>query len=175
MTTLLFLLVSLTLAAGPASARENGLLDATCIPPSSSNVAYSPPLTNSPQLTTATINWQLGPCISASVPALTSGTMVDYVPPRSRTCVDLLAPGTETKTVTWNTGATSTLSMNRTVTVVGATLVVTHTGTVTAGLFAGDSVVGTETGVATDITLCTLGLGTVGSTYNLMTLEITSV
>ncbi|MFS0694162.1 hypothetical protein [Streptomyces nitrosporeus] len=174
-TALLLLTGSLLVSAVPAGATENGLLDATCIPPSSSDIAYTPPLTNTPQPSSAFVSWQLGPCVSTSVPGLTSGTSTDSVPPRSRSCLDLLAAGTETKVVTWNTGATSTLSMNRTVTVAGAVVLVTHTGTVTSGLFAGDTVVATETAPATDITLCTLGLGTVGTVYGVMTLEITSV
>jgi hypothetical protein len=173
-TTLLFLLVSL-LAAGPAGAHENGLLDVTCTPPSSSVITYNPPLTNAPQISTAALNWQLGPCVSTSVPGLTSGTVSVVKPPGTRTCLDLLAALSQTVTITWNTGATSTLSANLTVTKQGAVLLVTHTGTVTSGLFAGDTVVMTETGSATDITLCTLGLGTVSQIYSLMVVEFTSV
>ncbi|MGW8064249.1 hypothetical protein ACVV2G_18730 [Streptomyces ziwulingensis] len=49
------------------------------------------------------------------------------------------------------------------------------TGTVTSGLFAGDTVIVTFTGPATDILLCTAGLGTVSSVYSAIALEITSV
>lgn len=174
-TALLLLLVGLLTTAGPASAREDGLLDVTCTPPSSSITTYTPPLTSTPQVVGATSSIQLGPCVSLSTPALTSGTSVISPPPRSRTCLDLLAAGTEVRTVTWNTGATSTLSLNRTTTVAGAVLVVTFTGTVTSGLFAGDTVLRTITGPSTDITLCTLGLGTVPSVYGVVALEITSV
>ncbi|MFD6620162.1 hypothetical protein ACFWFB_33515 [Streptomyces albidoflavus] len=62
-----------------------------------------------------------------------------------------------------------------TATRVGAALVVTQTGTVTSGLFAGDAVVMTQTGPAADVLLCTAGLGTVSGIYGLVTLEITSV
>lgn len=173
--TALFLLVSLLTAAGPAGARENGLLDVTCIPPSSVNATYSPPLTNTPQASASSLSWQLGPCVSASVPDLTSGTHSAANAPRERTCLELLGARSGTRTITWNTGDTSTLSMNGTTTVVGALLVVTYTGTVTSGLFAGDTVVATQTGPATDILLCTLGLGTVSGTYSTMVMEITSV
>ncbi|MEW2266286.1 hypothetical protein ACGF5T_31915 [Streptomyces sp. NPDC047853] len=67
------------------------------------------------------------------------------------------------------------MSLNRTTTVAGAVLVITYTGTVTSGLFSGDTVLLTITGPSTDITLCTLGLGTVPSTYGVVVLEITSV
>ncbi|MEU1126759.1 hypothetical protein ABZ371_25080 [Streptomyces sp. NPDC005899] len=174
-TALLLLLAGLLTAAGPAGARESGLLDVTCTPPSSANVTYNPPLSNTPQVSTASLSWQLGPCVSTSVPGLTSGTHSAVNPPRERTCLELLNTAAETRTITWNTGATSTLSLNRTTTVAGAVLVVTFTGTVTSGLFAGDTVVATQTGPATDILLCTLGLGTVSGVYSAMVVEITSV
>ncbi|MBQ1100378.1 hypothetical protein KBY55_31015 [Streptomyces sp. b94] len=171
---MLFLLVSL-IKAGPTSARDNGLLDVTCSPPSSDNAVYSPPLTLTPQMVAVNSSFQLGPCVSLSTPALTSGTAVAVIPPRLRNCLDLLDAGTSTRTISWNTGATSTLSMNRTTTTVGALLVNTYTGTVTSGLFAGDTVLMTVTSPATDITLCTLGLGTVPSVFGVVTLEITAV
>ncbi|WP_256107727.1 hypothetical protein [Streptomyces sp. ODS05-4] len=174
-TAALLLMLSMAGNAKALGTRDQGVLDVECIPPSSSNVVYNPPLTNVPQPVVSTQNWQLGPCVSASKPALTSGTHSQTSLPRDRTCFDLLAAGPETKTITWNTGETSTLSMNRTVSVAGAALIVTHTGTVTSGLFAGDSVLITETGVATAITLCTLGLGSVGSVYSQMTLTTTSL
>jgi hypothetical protein len=164
MTALLLLFASLLAGMGPASAREAGLLDVTCIP-----------LSNTPQTSTSSANWQLGPCVSTSVPGLTSGTHSDAGAPRERTCLELLDSRTMVRTVTWNTGDTSTLTLNRTTTVSGAVLVITMTGTVTSGLFAGDTVVGTATGAATDILLCTLGLGTVSSVYTTTVLEITSV
>lgn len=175
LAALLFLLVSLLTTAGPASARENGLLDVTCTPPSSNTVVYTPPLTLAPQSVGLTSTIQLGPCISFSTPAIISGTSFVTVPPASRSCLDLLGAYAETRTVTWNTGASSTLSMNRTVTLAGAVVVVTFTGTVTSGLFAGDTILMTITGPSVDITQCTLGLGTVPGTFGAVTLEITSV
>lgn len=174
-TALLFLLVSLLAAAGPATARETGLLDVTCTPPSSRTTVYTPPLTLASQSVGVTTNTQLGPCVSLSTPAITSGTSVSTVPPASRDCLGLLSAGAATQTITWNTGATSTLSTNRTVTMAGAVMVLTHTGTVTSGLFAGDTILITITQPATDILLCTLGLGTIQSVYGVVTLEITSV
>jgi hypothetical protein len=175
MAALLLLLVSLLAFAGPASARGAGLLDVTCTPPSSASTTYNPPLTNTPQVSASSLSWQLGPCVSASVPGLTSGTHAAVNPPRSRSCLELLNTAPETRTITWNTGDTSTLSLNRTTTVSGAVLVVTFTGTVESGLFTGDTVVATQTGPATDVLLCTLGLGTVSGIYSAMVMEITSV
>ncbi|MEU4746985.1 hypothetical protein AB0G02_41910, partial [Actinosynnema sp. NPDC023658] len=90
-------------------------------------------------------------------------------------CLELLRNGSATLTITWNTGQTSTISFNYTVNIVGAAMVVTYTGTVTSGLFAGSTVLQVNTNPATDVLLCTLGLGTVPSTYALVTLEITSL
>lgn len=77
-------------------------------------------------------------------------------------------------TITWNTGQTSTLTLNRVTNVAGAVITVTQTGTVTGGLFSGDTVVMTATAPSTDVLNCTLGLGTVSSTYSTVVLEITS-
>jgi hypothetical protein len=109
------------------------------------------------------------------VPGLTAGSRSATFPYPSRSCLDLLDSETVTFTINWNTGQTSTITGNTSVTIVGAALIVTITGNVTEGLFAGDSVVQTVTGPSTDITLCTLGLGSVSSIYSLVTLEITSV
>ncbi|NUR74110.1 MAG: hypothetical protein HOU81_25155 [Hamadaea sp.] len=158
-------------AASPAAA---GALDVTCLPPSSNVNSYSPPLTNQPQPVTASTTALYGPCTSVSHPAITSGSRTATVP-LTASCLDLLGSGTLTYTITWNTGQTSTITSNFTRTVVGAVYEILATGTVTAGVFAGDSVVTDFTGPSTDITLCTLGLGTVSSVYNVGTLEITSL
>ncbi len=56
----------------------------------------------------------------------------------------------------------------------GRRLVITNTGTVTAGTFTGSTVVQVITGPAADVLLCTAGLGTVPGIYSVITLEITS-
>jgi hypothetical protein len=162
---------SVLTTATPATAST---LDVTCVPPSSDSVTYTPPLTLSPQTVTMSVSTQYGPCTSPSVPGLTAGSRHITIN-NTRSCLDLLTSNPVTFTITWNTGQQSTISGNTTVSIAGAVLVVTITGNVTAGLFAGDSVVQTVTGPATDILLCTAGLGTVSSIYSLVTLEITSL
>ncbi|NUO57502.1 MAG: hypothetical protein HOV78_12600 [Hamadaea sp.] len=157
-------------AASPAAA---GALDLTCLPPSSNVNSYSPPLTNQPQQTTVSTTALYGPCTSVSQPAITSGSRTASVT-TTASCLDLLGSGTLTYTITWNTGQTSTITSNFTRVVAGAVYEIIATGTVTSGVFAGDTVVTDFTGPSTDITLCTLGLGTVSSVYNVGTLEITS-
>ncbi|MFD7922038.1 hypothetical protein ACFV3R_22765 [Streptomyces sp. NPDC059740] len=161
--------------ATPAAATTAGLLDATCTPPSSAVSTYNPPLTSAQQVSAATISYQLGPCVSVSQPGLTSGTADVSNPPRQRSCLDLLSSGSTTIVVTWNTGQKSTLSLHFSTTVAGAVLEVLQTGTVTSGLFQGDTVVLDQTGPAANVLLCTAGLGSVPSIDSLVTLEITSV
>ncbi|MFD1146233.1 hypothetical protein [Saccharothrix hoggarensis] len=157
--------------ATPATA---GALDVTCLPTSSQTASFSPPLTLTPGPTTVTASTQYGPCTSTSVPELTSGSRSATITYPALSCLDLVTSAPLTFTITWNTGQTSTISGSTTVTTAGAALVVTITGNVTAGLFAGDSVVQTITGPSTAVTLCTLGMGTVPSIYGVVALSITS-
>jgi hypothetical protein len=53
---------------------------------------------------------------------------------------------------------------------VGGVFAVNMTGSVTSGLFAGDTVVAEHVGAATEILLCTLGLGAVSTIPTLTTL-----
>lgn len=163
--------LGLMVSATPATA---GALDVTCLPTSSQTATFSPPLTLTPGPTTVTASTQYGPCTSTSVPELTSGSRSATIPYPALSCLDLLTSAPLTFTITWNTGQTSTISGSTAVTTAGAALVVTITGNVTAGLFAGDSVVQTMTGPSTAVTQCTLGMGTVSSIYAVVTLAITS-
>ncbi|WP_262379363.1 hypothetical protein [Nonomuraea sp. PA05] len=166
------LLAAVPLVTAPASA---GVLDVTCTAPSSEAISYQPALTSTTQPVTVTISSQYGVCVSATVPSLTSGTAYLQAPGIPLSCQDLLLAGPVYRTITWNTGQSSTLSGNLTSTITGGVVVATITGTVTAGLFQGDTFVYLVTAPATSILLCTIGLGTVSSVYGLVTLEITSL
>lgn len=160
--------------AGPAGTASAGALDVTCTAPSSQTVTYTPPLTATPQTVDVDITTQYGPCVSSSEPDITSGFRTYTGREPARSCVDLLDNGVSTFTITWNTGQTSTVVANRVVTIAGAVMVATHTGTVTSGLFAGGTVIHVATGPSADVLLCTAGLGTVPGVYALVTLEISS-
>ncbi|MEU0664336.1 hypothetical protein [Streptomyces lavendulocolor] len=136
---------------------------------------YTPPLTSTPQPSTTNTSALYGPCVSQSNPALTQGSRKASVSFASRSCLDLLDSTSVSFTIQWNTGQSSTVAGNASTTIVGASRVLVVTGNVTAGLFAGDSFVQTAIAPATDITLCTLGLGSVSSLYSVVTLEITSL
>jgi hypothetical protein len=168
-------LAAATAVTAPASPARAGVADVTCTPPSSQTNTYSPALTDTKQPTTDTYSDQLGPCVSLSQPGITSGTDIRQKNIPEQSCFDLLGSGSMTNTITWNTGQTSTYEENFTFTDVGAVVTFTGTGTVTSGLFAGDTVAVNATGVSTAIAECELGLGTVSSEYLTATLEITSV
>ncbi|MFI9005855.1 hypothetical protein ACIGNX_01310 [Actinosynnema sp. NPDC053489] len=151
-----------------------GVLDVTCTPPSSDVATYNPPLTATNQATRVTASTQYGPCVSASLPGLTSGSR-SFQGNAVTSCLNLLGSRAGTLVITWNTGQSSTINGNAITTIAGATFNQVFTGTVTSGLFSGDTVAQTLTAPATDITLCTLGLGTVSSVYSTVSLEITSL
>ncbi|MET8578997.1 hypothetical protein [Streptomyces sp. NPDC005012] len=169
------LVAAFVFAPAAGASTHRGLLDLTCTVPSSEATTYKPPLTLTSQDVTFSSTVQYGPCVSLSRPEISSGSRSLQVLTPDRSCLTLLETAVSDFTITWNTGRTSTVSGHRTATVVGAALVVTVTGNVTSGVFAGDSVVQTSTGPATDILACTLGLGSVDSVYSTVTLEITSL
>jgi hypothetical protein len=160
--------------AGPTAARA-AVADVTCTPPGSVLVTYSPPLTLTPQNVTITVNSLYAPCVSPTVPALTSGSTNFTFQATNRSCANLLGPASASPTVTWNTGQSTTMSVNSTANIVGGVYTVVTSGAVTGGLFAGDTVLQNATGPATDILLCLLGLGSVSSVYTVGTTVITSV
>jgi hypothetical protein len=80
-------------------------------------------------------------------PAVISGTSNSSFPAAPTSCLRVLNPGSGSKTVTWNTGQTSTFSYNKVSSNVGSN-VVTETGIITSGLFAGSTAVETVTGAA---------------------------
>lgn len=158
--------------SGPAASATAAAGTVNCVPPSSNVTTFEPPLTNTPQPVRIVGSTQFGPCVSASDPEVTSGTSYVEIDSVTRSCGSLLAPTIADYTIVWNTGETSTISGNRTSTIEGVVVVVTLTGTVTSGPFAGSSVVQTISGPSLDLLNCTLGLGSVSAVYSLVTLTI---
>lgn len=167
----LALSVNVVTAAAPAYA---GVADLTCTPPSGNLNEYDPPLTLTPQPVALTLTAQYGPCVSPSQPTITSGARAVTVNITAG-CLDLLGAASGSYTITWNTGQTSTVAVNTNRVIAGAAYTLASTGVVTSGVFAGDAVVANLTGPSTDITLCTLGLGSVDKIYTIGTLELTSL
>lgn len=122
-------------AAAPAGADPT---DITCL--GSSSTTWSPGLTLEEASQTVTSDTLYGPCESLSENDLTSGSSHTTVT-STFSCLAPLESGFRTHTITWNTGQTSTLGLNRTVTNLAGNTVVTDRGLVTAGLFQGATAV----------------------------------
>jgi hypothetical protein len=137
--------------ASPQSASAS-LLDATC-PAGHQVVTYSPGVTTASQTITVTYHLDLGACVSLTNPAVTNGTSSGTVTiPLS--CTDLLSTMSATQDFTWNTGQTSRFSFLRTVTTANGQTVLTLTGTITSGLFAGSPAVLTVVQPTVDLLAC---------------------
>lgn len=167
-------LFALGIAVVPAPAAQAAAGDMTCLPGTTSQtVTFDPALTMTPQDGVHIhVNRIFAGCTSISHPDIVSGTSVSDLIGNNRSCLSLLTAASNTFTIVWNTGATSTIAENYTVTIAGAVIVYEFTGVVTAGVFAGDTVLRTLTGPSIDVTNCTLGLGTVSSYYLLGSLTL---
>jgi len=153
--------------AAPARAHA-AATDLTCA--GTESVTFSPGLLLTPQQVTLHTNRQWGPCVSSDA-AVTSGfdaeTFVNTI-----SCLSLATAGTGTLTFTWSNGRTSTFMFNKSVSHPIGQTVVTYTGTIVAGEFAGDSVLETITGAALNLTACLAPPG-ITSTFGIAVLEIT--
>jgi hypothetical protein len=148
--------------AAPAPAAAT-IIDVSCVSPNSTDVLkFTPPLQLAPAIPTTvdkTTNYQ--PCRSQTSPNVISGFLHTIGTLAADACPMVLNPGTVSQTITWNTGATSTLSMSRTATLSGTTLTVNFIGTVTAGLFAGSNAKQTYVASTPDLAACLAGTGAV--------------
>ncbi|MFI9010007.1 hypothetical protein ACIGNX_22520 [Actinosynnema sp. NPDC053489] len=138
------------LGAAPVGAVQQ---DVTCAgtATTTTNLIYSPCVSSDPTLTAATSGSTFtGPGSCLTLPGFSSGTSV----------------------LTWNNGNTSTFAFNATTAIVGGNVVITRTGTITAGRFAGDTAIRVVTYPAPN----PLGCLTTGVTSRtgVVTLTITS-
>jgi len=168
--SILLALATMFLPVTPATATTG-----TAICNGTDTVHYKPALTTQPQDVTNDVNIAWNLCTSTSHPEVTSGKSTATFHLNARSCTQLLAPSTLTLTITWNTGQTSTYTSTYNASVVGAVYTVTGIGTVTDGLFTGQTITTNFTGPAVDILLCTTGLGTVSKVGLVGTLAILPV
>ncbi len=162
--------VATALAVGvPVGTAAADPLDLVCA--GTQTVTYSPGLTLVPTSQTITVQAIYSPCVSASQPAVTAG-QAGVTTHEVRSCLDVAEPGGATRFITWNTGQTSTFLYNAIVNTVGGNTVVTLTGTITAGLFAGDSAVQVIVGPTLDTLSCLIPPG-ITSRFSVTTLTIT--
>ena len=143
----------------PAKASAAGLLDLTCT--GTQTVTFSPGLLLTPQKTEIQANTSLEACLSASDGTVASGTSTSS---RSSdiSCVTLDEATSSTRTFRWSNGNTSTFAFNQTVTRATGVTVVTQTGTIVAGEFAGDAAVLTVTEAQLNVTQCLAPPGITG-------------
>ncbi|MEU5694352.1 hypothetical protein [Actinosynnema sp. NPDC020468] len=134
-------------------------------------VTYSPGIVLQPSVQTIHFSHVLAPCSSTTVPGLTAG-FSEGTATRSASCLDLLESDSAVLTFHWNTGESSVFTYDRTVTTVGGSTVVTLTGSVTAGLFAGAAAVMVVIGPAVNLLACLYAPGLAGRS-GVVALEIT--
>lgn len=134
--------VTLALAAGiPLGGTATaGTVDALCT--GTQDVTYSPGLTLAPTTQDATAHNIYIACVSSRVH---SGERIG-TNHQVLSCLDLAESSSGSTTITWNTGDTSLFTFNRTVTHAGGNTIVTFTGIIAAGLFAGDGALEVVTG-----------------------------
>lgn len=159
LATLTMVCAALFGALVPASSASAAALTLVTCPVGVANQTYNPPVTNTPQPTNISINSHYGSCASVTHPSLAYGDTVSAFAAPSGSCLDLLAPATNTNTITWNTGETSVISLNSVFNVVEGELVGTSTGSVVSGKLAGASVVRVVVYLSADLAACsTTGL-----------------
>ncbi|MEU3462995.1 hypothetical protein ABZ721_24020 [Streptomyces sp. NPDC006733] len=139
--------------AGTATSHA-ALADIVCT--TSGTTTYNPGLTYTPQTSAITTQTAFAPCVSLSAPLVTSGARSANFSRPDQSCLTLLESGTGTNTITWNTGQTTTAQFTVTSTVAGGIRTTTQTGTVTAGLFTGDTFLNVVTAPTTDLLNCVL-------------------
>lgn len=159
--------VGLPVGAGTAQADP---LDVECT--GTQTTTYSPGLTLIPTSQNVNTHTIYGPCVSASTPGLSAGDR-SITNNQVASCLDLPGARSAVATITWNTGQQSAFSFNRTVTHVGGNTIVVFTGTIVAGLFAGDSAVEVVVGPTLSTLDCLTPPG-ITSRIGVVTLTITS-
>lgn len=172
-TKILAVLVLAVAASLVTAAPATAVTVLTCTTPSSETITYDPELTAEPGLTTTTVSTSYGPCVAPNT-NITSGSRA-FAVTGVRSCLTLLATVPVVFTIVWDTGETSTLTGSATTSIVGLTLVSTHTGSVTSGKFAGATFVQQIVAPAAQIIACTLGAASVSAINGTVNLVITGL
>ncbi|MFJ8194224.1 hypothetical protein ACIQ8D_31380 [Streptomyces sp. NPDC096094] len=153
------LLLAATVA--PTSAASQDLVTLNCT--GSSSTTYEPPITLTPDTSKRTINQTYAPCVGTGEAAEVTGGTHTSSNITLRSCLQLLSAATVSWTIKWSNGESSTVTAGRVSNLAGAVFTNTFTGTVTNGFLKGHTFVETMTAPSTQITACTLGLGSVSS------------
>lgn len=150
-----WLALASALAAGVslAAVQAPGASAANLVECSGSNITtFSPGLRLTPQTVTLSYQESLSSCPVSSEPGLTATATASF--PHTAGCLNLDLGTSGSKTFHWSTGETSTFEF----TIVGTTLlgqvIVTDTGTITAGKFAGSAAVEVITNASLSLLDC---------------------
>lgn len=123
-------------------------VDAVCT--GTQDATFAPGLTLVPTTEDIVTHHHYGACVSSRVH---TGERIG-TNHQVQSCLTLVESSSGTSTITWDTGDDSVFMFNRTVTHVGGNTVTTYTGTITAGLFAGDTAVEVVTGPELNLLDC---------------------
>jgi hypothetical protein len=149
-------MINVMLVMGPVGPAGATVVDLTCL--GTQQVRITPGLTFQPKPVAITVTTRYSGCVSPSMPAITSGVHTDsFVIPGASCLGPLLETGQGSETITWNTGQASTFSFARTGNTVGGATVVTQTGTISSGVFAGKSAVKAVVSPALNLLQCLFG------------------
>ncbi|MDX6742258.1 hypothetical protein [Actinocorallia sp. A-T 12471] len=113
-------------------------------------------------------------CSALSDPTLTSGLLTGSVTLPNYSCLSPVNTDDIDETVTWNNGQSSTFHYSRVYGSVDGNSVITSTGTVTSGKFAGATAVKVVTGLNLNLLACLFAPGVPGNTGTI-TLALTSL
>ncbi len=143
-----------------------------CIFPSTNTFGFQPYLTLVSQPTVVQRTTAYRKCSAPAFPNIREGYETKTNNIMDDCNVMILAGGTATFNVIWNTTQTTTFVVNRVATLTATTFTITYTGQVTAGLFLGRRVRQIFTANATEINQCLAGTGTVPFIISDVTLTI---
>lgn len=116
-------------------------------------ITYTPPLTDTPQTVTFSVNGQLFNCTSTSA---ATGSYAESGTVTGATCTGILSSGSGTRVFTWTNSAIapSVFSYNRTATRVGGNIQVVAVGSIASGTFTPDAAKSVGVGAQPDPTAC---------------------
>ena len=118
---------------------------------------YSPGVVLVPRPVVTRVEDRYTSCLSPTGSSVTGGSS-SFTVERDAGCLEPVAAVPETRVITWDDGRTSTFSYTVTVSSLPGLDVVTKTGTITAGAFAGHAAQATQVAPTLDLLQC-LGQG----------------
>lgn len=160
---------SVLIGGGPAHAEP-----VTVICGGTTTTEFSPGLLLTAQTVTYEESNIFSPCVSTTHPSLTAGNSVRPPIDLELSCLSFQDASTSTRTINWNTEQSSLFRFNSTSSNIGGQTVLTRTGFIESGLFAGANAVQTITSPSLDLASCLFPPG-IEERLGVTTLSITSL